>query len=154
MTTMLTSALITFGIFSSFSGGLALYRRFRREAGARLPDGEALVKQVRGASARVFVERDVLGGPKSMSINSTRADLSMSDARLVVATHHGRVLELTRDQPGSVRCTGPRRLVIEGARQRGDGPMRVRAEVIVDDAERWVQEAAARLGAQQIAMAL
>ena len=77
----------------------------------------------------------LLGGPKSMSINSTRADLSMSDARLVVSTHHGRVLELTRDQPGSVRCTGPRRLVIEGARQRADGPMSVRAELIVDAPE-------------------
>ena len=154
MTTMLTSALISLGIFSTFGGGLSLYRRFRRQSGARLPDGEPLVRQVRGASARVFVERDVLGGPKSMSINSTRADLSLSDARLVVSTHHGRVLELTRDQPGSVRCTGPRRLVIEGARQRADGPMSVRAELIVDDAERWALEAAARLGARQIALAL
>ncbi|MEY3212579.1 MAG: hypothetical protein RIT28_3060 [Pseudomonadota bacterium] len=154
MTTMFISALITFGIFSTFGGGLSLYRRLRRQSGARLPAGEPLVRQVQGASARVFVERDVLGGPKSMSVNSTRADLSMSDARLLIATHHGRVLELTRDQPGAVRCTGPRRLVIEGARQRADGPMRVRAEVIVDDAERWAQEAAARIGARQIAMAL
>lgn len=154
MTTMLTSALITLGIFSAFGGGLSLYRRLRRESGARLPDGEALVRQARGASARVFVERDVLGGPRSMSVNTTRADLALSDTRLVVATHHGRVLELTRDQPGAVRCTGPRRLVIEGARQRADGPLSVRAELIVDDAERWAEEASARIGARQRALAL
>lgn len=154
MTTMLTSALITLGIFCTFGGGLSLYRRLRRQSGARLPDGERPLREVRGASARVFVERDVLGGPRSMSVNTTRADLTMSDARLVVATHHGRVLELTREHPGAVRCTGPRRLVIEGARQRADGPLSVRAEVIVDDAERWAEEASARIGARQRALAL
>ena len=107
-----------------------------------------------GAAPHRSEHRSLRGAFRRRQLLLHRADLSLSDARLLIATHHGRVLELTREQPGAVRCTGPRRLVIEGARQRADGPMSVRAELIVDDAERWAEEAAARIGARQIALAL
>jgi hypothetical protein len=65
----------------------------------------------------------------------------LSEQRLILATGHGRVLEISAERPGSVRCTGPRRLVIEG--QHPSGRAEVRAEMAIDDAEGWQQAAEA-----------
>ncbi len=120
------------------------WRRSQRRAQAsKIPD-HLVVKMVRGVSARVFVDREIIDGPKPGVINNTPADLVLCADRLIVATRHGRVLEVTPGK-GSVRCTGPRRLVIEGSRLRKDGMMNVRVEALVEGAEEWAELAAARL---------
>ncbi|GEM_PF-2251751 len=124
----------------------ALVRRRRRVRAATVP-AEHVLRQARKLPARVFVDRDVVGGPQKGRTNRSQADLVLTQGRLLVATHQGRVLELTTRNPGSVRCTGPRRLILEGERLQKAGLMKVRIELICDDAEAWVELAASELGA-------
>jgi len=136
--------LLSFAILAGLAGAMTLSRRQRRLRASRVPDNE-VVKIARGVPARLFVDQDVLDGPRKGIINRSPADLVLTASRLIVATRHGRVLELTRANPGSVRCTGPRRLIIEGERLRKQGSMKVRLELIVDEAELWSAMAAERL---------
>ncbi len=124
----------------------AVARKRRRVQASSIPDAHVL-RAARKLPARVFVERSVLGGPQAGRTNRGQADLVLTEGRLLVATHQGRVLELTRDRPGSVRCTGPRRLVIEGSRLQKEGEVLVRVELICQEAEDWAQVAAEHLGA-------
>ncbi len=124
-----------------------LRRRNRVRASAVPPD--QVLREARGIPARVFVDRDVLGGPQARRTNRSKADLVLTQGRLLVATHHGRVLELTPPHPGSVRCTGPKRLVLEGNRLRKEGLLKVRVELICHDAEAWVDLAERELGASR-----
>lgn len=126
---------------------VALQQRLRRARSTSLPAREDSLRLVRGVPSSVFVERDVLGGPKAGRPNRSEADLVLSPLRLLVATRHGRVLELTRERPGSVRCTGPRRLVIEGERPGEPRGVKVRVELILDDAATWADAAQRHLGA-------
>ncbi|MCB9762645.1 MAG: hypothetical protein H6739_22790 [Alphaproteobacteria bacterium] len=146
---LILSTLIVVTAAVAVGGLLLLYRRFNRQQAARLPDGEVALRQARSVPARVFVEKTLMAGPRANGINHARADLSLSPARLVVATHHGRILELTPARAGSARVTGPRRLVVEGERLRKDGPMQIRVELILDDAQAWADACAATLGSEQ-----
>lgn len=140
---LVTAIAIVFGFLAVARGITEYGRRRRRLQASRIPD-DLVVKMVRGVGARVFVDKDMIDGPKAGVINNTPADLVLCADRLIVATRHGRILELTPGA-GSVRCTGPRRLVIEGERLRKHGPMKVRIEALVDDAEQWAELAQARL---------
>ena len=112
-------------------------RRRRRASGARPREGERVVMAAEGLSSRVFVDQDLLGGPSAGGINRTHADLLLTPERLVVSTHHGRLLELTSGSGGSVRNTGPNRLVIEGTL----GQVKIRVEALCDQAEQWSRAA-------------
>ncbi len=139
-------AFLVVAIVVTFLGALvAVSRQRRRERAGAVPAGERVVREARNCGSRVFVSTDVIGGPRAGRINRSPADLVMTDKRLLIATRHGRVLELTAGTGGSVRCTGPRRLVVEGDRPQKDGVMHVRAELIVNDADVWAALAAERL---------
>ncbi len=140
---LLITAAVVFAALALARGLIGYSRRRRRERASAIPDA-LVVRMARGVSARVFVDKDLIDGPKAGVINSGPADLVLCADRLIVATRHGRILELAPGA-GSVRCTGPRRLVIEGERPRKDGPMKVRIEALVDEAERWAELARARL---------
>lgn len=133
-------------------GGLAWSRSRRRRNAGRLLPGEQLLRRADGVSARVFVERDLLAGPRAHGINQAKADVILTDKRLTLATHHGRLLEITREVGGSVRCVGPRRLVIEVDPLHSKGSNKLRAELVLDDAEAWAQDAERQLGTQKAAL--
>lgn len=144
MSTIL-ALLVVFGMVLGAGGVVAVSRNRRRARAATVPQGETLLREARDCGSRVFVSSDVIGGPSADKINRSPADLVLTDKRLLVATRHGRVLEITAGSGGSVRCTGPRRLVIEGERPQKDGVMHVRAELIVPDAEVWAALASEQL---------
>lgn len=131
--TLLSTALL-FGFLIVCATVFQAWRRGRRSRGARLPDHETQVREVEEAAVRLYINRTIPGGPRAPG-GRDRARVVLSDQRLLVSTGHGRVLEITAERPGSVRCTGPRRLVIEG--QHPSGRADVRAELAVDDAEGW-----------------
>jgi len=137
--TLAISIGIVFGTLAVTRFAIEKKRARRRLQATQVP-ANLVVKAARGVTARVFVDQDILDGPKANVINNTPADLVLTDDRLIVATRHGRVLEVSSGA-GSVRCTGPRRLVIEGERLRKNGPMKVRIEALVDDAEGWAASA-------------
>lgn len=112
-------------------------------------DGEKPLLRLDGITARIYVDRDLLGGPTSDGVNRAAADVVLTPRRLLVATHQGRLLELTQQTGGSVRNTGPNRLVIEGQRP-GDGPI-IRVELLTDQAETWAVQAAATLNTSRSA---
>jgi len=140
--TLAISIAVVFGTLAA-SRFLIEWRRSRRRLQATQVPKNLVVKSARGVNARIFVDQDILDGPKANVINNTSADLVLTDDRLIVATRHGRMLEITAGG-GSVRCTGPRRLVIEGERLRKTGPMKVRVEALVEDAEGWAAFASER----------
>ena len=144
MSTLLAVAVV-FAMVLGAGGLVTLSRNRRRALAGAVPRGETLVREARNCGSRVFVSSDVIGGPSADRINRSPADLLLTEKRLVVATRHGRVLEITAGSKGSVRCTGPKRLVIEGERPQKEGVMHVRAELIVPDAEVWAALAAEQL---------
>ncbi|MCP4809017.1 MAG: hypothetical protein GY913_23570 [Proteobacteria bacterium] len=114
---------------------------------------EPVMLEARGVTARIFVDASVLAGPAAGKINRAQADLVLTGARLLIATHHGRLLELDANNGGSVRCTGPGRLVIEGERRRVGGPSKVRVEILTSDAELWASTAQQAIGSSRSALA-
>ncbi len=140
--------ILTFGIVLGGLIGLNLalraQRNWRRSGGATLPSGEPQLRAAAGLSARLFTDKSLSSGFQPGGGTRGKADLVMSGQRLVLATGHGRVLEIRPDLPGQVRFAGPRRLVVEGLHPSGRA--RVRAELVVDDAEGWA-EAARSVGA-------
>ena len=119
------------------------WRKSRRNRGAILDEGEGVLREVEDVGVRLYVNRNVPGGPRAPG-GRDRGHMVLSEHRLILATGHGRVLEIGPDRPGSVRCTGPRRLVIEG--QHPSGRADVRAEMAVDDARGWQAAATALEG--------
>lgn len=119
------------------------WRKSRRNRGAILDEGEEVLREVEDVGVRLYVNRNVPGGPRAPG-GRDRGHMVLSEHRLILATGHGRVLEIGPDRPGSVRCTGPRRLVVEG--QHPSGRADVRAEMAVDDARGWQTAATALEG--------
>jgi hypothetical protein len=139
----LLSFIIVFGALIAVATVFNAWRKSRRKRGSALPDGEAVARMVEDVAVRLYVNVTIPGGPRAPG-GRDRAQLVLSDQRLILATGHGRVLEIDAERPGSVRCTGPRRLVVEG--QHPTGRAEVRAELAVDDAEGWQAAASALSG--------
>lgn len=143
---MVLSTVLVFVGLMVVAGVFQAYRAHQRQRGSQLASGESEVRLADGVSVRLYVDRSILGGPRAPG-GRDRARVVLSNRRLLLATGHGRVVEIAHDRPGSVRCVGPRRLVIEG--DHPTGRARVRAELVVDDAEGW-QADAQRLVAARI----
>lgn len=146
------SVLFAFAVAATLGGLLKLSRTRSRQKAATVD--EDVLLDARSVPARVIVDHDVLGGPVAGKINRADADLVLTAKRLIVATHHGRILELRKDQGGSVRSTGPGRLVIEGTRPRAEGDSKVRIELHTLEAEKWAGRAAAVLQTSKSALAM
>lgn len=128
--------VVVLGVLA-LNGFLVFMRYRRRELASVLPRGAKARRQARDLPSRVFVDKDVAGGPTAKGINRGSAHIVLTEDNFFVATWQGRVLELSSEAPGDARCAGPRRLVVEG-----DHPSRrarVRAEILVDDAEDWAE---------------
>ncbi len=135
----LIAVVIVFGGVVGLNLGLRMWRSQRRRGAATLPAGEAAVRRVGGLSVRLHTDRSLPGGLQAGGGTRGTGELVLSSRRLVLATGHGRVIEIHREQPGEVRFAGPRRLVVEGLHPSGKA--RVRAELVVDDAEGWAAAA-------------
>lgn len=139
----LLSLFLVLGSLVAVATVFQAWRKSRRTRGAALPDGETILREVEEAAVRLYVNQSIPGGPRAPG-GRDRARLVLSSERLILATGHGRVIEVRADRPGKVRCTGPRRLVVEGMHPSGRAD--VRAELAVDDAEGWQSAAAALTG--------
>jgi hypothetical protein len=130
---------LVFALACLGGGGVHLFRQRNRRRASTVREGEQVILRADAVSARIYVDKDLLGGPSSGGINRAQTDLVLTRDRLLVATHQGRLLELTPQTGGSVRNTGPNRLVIEG-QQPGQG-VKVRIELLTDQAEQWASAA-------------
>lgn len=114
-----------------------------RRGAARVPRDQ-VVRAARGVTLRVLVQGTRLfPGMSTRYANRTRGDLVLGRDRFVLATRRGVLIDLGpgHGRPlGSVRCTGPGRLVLEGDAPGSRGAMGLyRVEVTVDDAEGWAE---------------
>ncbi|MED5369456.1 MAG: hypothetical protein VX899_00455 [Myxococcota bacterium] len=134
------------------SAGLRFGRKQKRRQAAALSKGETPVLQQLDVPARVYVDRTLLGGPVAGKINHLDTDILLTEGRLVVATHQGRLLEVLPGKDGSVRCTGPGRLVIEGMRPSAKEDILVRVEALVPTADQWAARAKELLGTRTSAV--
>lgn len=129
--------------------GVNLFARWlrarRRTAAAVLPPGEQALRRADGVSARLYTDAQVAGGPKPGGYSQGAATLLLTPRRIVLATEWGRALEITAEQPGELRWTGPTRIVLEGAHPSGRA--KVRAELILRDDEAWLEAARSVPGA-------
>lgn len=131
MVVLMVAALLAVGL-------LQRVRSWQRATAARLEEGQPVRRSARSVPARLMVERGITGGPPGGGVNVLRADLTLGETIFVLATHHGRVLEISAARPGTATTTGPRRLVVEGTHP--SGASRVRAELIIDDPEGWARD--------------
>lgn len=145
------SILFAFAVAATLGGLLKLSRKRAREKAATVD--EEVLYEARSVPVRVMLDHDMLGGPAAGKINRADADLILTAKRIVVATHHGRVLEIRKDQGGSVRSTGPGRLVLEGVRMRPSGDSKVRIECHLPESEVWADKAAKILSTSRSALA-
>lgn len=143
---LLASTAIVITATVALGGAITWSRRIRRQEATRLDADETVLRLARGVTARLYVEQDVPGGPAAGVANLMPADVLLTARRLVIGTHQGKMLEITRGHDASVRMTGPRRLVIEGSRPRMSGPIRVRAELLLDEPDAWAAAAHEHLG--------
>jgi hypothetical protein len=120
-------------------------RAQRRALAATPPDDETVLRVVEGRPTRLYVDRNLPTGAAAGLVNLTSTTLVLTESRLILATHHGRVLEATGRSPIAFRTVGPRRLVAEGLHP--DGHTHVRLEIVVDDPDAWVADYQRNLGA-------
>ena len=126
--------------------------RLQQANSVRVPTGERVQRRVDNTSARVFVAAPLAGGLRAGKINVVKVSMVLSDQRLLLGSWRGRLLVLEPGQGGTAICTGPRRLVLEGALRRRR-PVLVRVELILDEAERWAEEISDLLGGRHPAAA-
>ena len=119
-------------------------RAQRRAMAATPPDDETVLRLAEGRPTRLYVDRNLPTGAAAGLVNLTSTTLVLTEARLILATHHGRVLEATARSSIAFRTVGPRRLVAEGLHP--DGQTHVRLEIVVDDPDAWVAEYQSTLG--------
>ena len=131
----LTSLVGGFVLLIVANGVLRTARAVRRTRSKALAPGETPLHTQAGLPARIFTNQRLPGGLKPRVINRDRVDLQLTGQRLVACSGAGRILEITRERPGSVRAVGPGRLVLEGTHPSNRGTLRV--ELVCADAEDW-----------------
>ncbi|MCB9663172.1 MAG: hypothetical protein H6732_03595 [Alphaproteobacteria bacterium] len=127
------------------SGGLALVKltgRWRRRRGRALLRGEPPVREAHDVDGRVHLFRTPpWHGMLPGRAHPVRVDLLLAASRVVLASDQGVLAEVTTATARplkSARCTGPRRLVVEGeVVLAGKPPGLWRLELLLDDAEGW-----------------
>jgi len=131
----------TFFAMAMGSGAVKLYQSRKRAAGLVSPSGAKVQRQAEQVATRLFVEKDVSGGPKSGGINRNPADVVLTERELIVSTGAGAVLIIDAARPGTAKTTGPQRLIVEGRHPVHD--VNVRAELLVEEPEAWAAAIAA-----------
>ena len=103
---------------------------------------DQIVRQLRGASMRVLTQGPpVFPGMSTSKANRTLGDLVLTADRLLLVCNRGKLLDIGANHGRkltSARCTGPGRLILEGALPVPRGVVgRYRIEIIAPDATQW-----------------
>ncbi|MEL6349067.1 MAG: hypothetical protein AAFV53_38540 [Myxococcota bacterium] len=125
-------------------GWLAQWGRRRSRAAAVATDAPSLREAV-DVSVRLVVDHNAPGGLRAGMNYRSEGHLRLLDGRLLLATNHGRVLDMTAIERGQVRAPGPRMMILEG--DHPSGRARVRAELVIDDEGEWVNAITTQLSA-------
>ncbi len=138
---ILAIAGVAIGLGAAIRGAGAL----RRRRGTRRIPPALRTRQAQRIRVRVEVDASsVLPGMNAARRNVTTADLALSEARMVLSSERGVLLDLTagRSRPlRAARCTGPGRLVLEGDAPRMNGEVgQFRIELAIDHAEAWASD--------------
>ncbi len=140
MSTLLAVAVVVGGVVVVNLVARVLRAR-RRDRAALLPAAEPVLRRADGVSLRLFVDRTLPGGPKANGVSHARATLVLSEQRFLISSDWGRILEIHADLPGEARWTGPGRVVVEASHPSGRA--RARAELLLRDADAWLEALAA-----------
>lgn len=116
-------------------GLVARYARRHSRAAAVAVEGQPVLREAVDVSVRLVVDNNVPGGLRPGTSYRSEGHLRLTPDCLILATNHGRVLELTPEKTGTVRAPGPRMMILEGSHPSGRA--RVRAELILDDESSW-----------------
>ena len=116
--------------------GVARWARRRGRAAAVDPDGQPVLLDAVDVSVRLVVDSNAPGGLRAGTNYRSEGHLRLTPERLILATNHGRVLEMTASAAGRARAPGPRMMILEGAHPSGRA--NVRAELVIDDEATWL----------------
>lgn len=131
----------TFLAMAMGSGVVKLFQGRKRAAGLVSPSGSKVQRRAQRVATRLFVEKDLSGGPRAGGINRNPADVVLTERELIVSTGAGAVLIIDGARPGTAKATGPKRLIVEGRHPLRD--VNVRAELLVEEPEAWAAGVAA-----------
>lgn len=114
-----------------------LIGRWRRRRAREALEGTPMVLAAPHSTARLlFQGKRPLLGLEPNTPHLMRADVYLTEDRLVIVSNEGVLIDLRRDGPHplrSARCVGPGRLVLEGTLERGAW----RLELAEAGAEQW-----------------
>ena len=127
-------------VSAGFVVAIFLFAWFWERGRAAPPRAGSVRRRAERLSARLFVDKPLPGGLRPARINPLRVHLLLSDDALLITNWRGALLSLRSPSAARVVCTGPRRLVIEGERRWRGETVRLRFEVLVEDAEGWARD--------------
>lgn len=135
--------LVVFGLLAVVGVGVKTYYRLRRRMVLRAVQGD-LVKSASAVSARISVEGRQFHGFRPGYSTRTWLEMKLTTQQFVVVTNRGVLFDISADgergRIGSIRCTGPGRIVFEGERGELNGkPTRYRVEATMPTASEWVR---------------
>jgi hypothetical protein len=108
---------------------------------------ETPIRITHGVYARVMVRGMTFRGFRSGHQTKTTVDMVLTQKRLLVVSNRGTLFDIraeaARGRIGSVRCTGPGRLLFEGERQEASKKAtNYRVEISLSTATSWAQDLA------------
>lgn len=116
--------------------GLARWVRRRERAAAVDVGNQPVLREAVDVSVRLVVDHNAPGGLRAGTNYRSEGHLRLTPDRLLLATNHGRVLELTATSGGRVRAPGPRMMILEGPHPSGRANVRV--ELVIDGERDWL----------------
>ena len=129
------SAVLFIVLFIVLRLSLHFGLHWRRKLSTRLIAGEKILREQDFISLKVLSNKTLTTGPVAGQAMQTTGRMVLTDRRLLVATNHGRMLELSEGNLGQARAVGPRRLVVLGKHPAGKADLRF--EMVVDQEVDW-----------------
>lgn len=136
------SIVIVLGGFAAINMIAGVARKHARSVSVT-DDGQTVLRDAVDASVRFEVDAKVSGGLRPQVSYRSKGHLRLTTDTILLATNHGRILEITAAHPWVVRTPGPRMMILEGPHPSGRA--RVRAELIVDNEQDWKSDIEAHL---------
>lgn len=110
---------------------------WRRKKATKLHPDETLVRMANSFGVKIQSNKPFKGGPMAGTVVVGLGRMVLTDKRLVLATHIGRILELSESNRGLARAVGPKRLVILGKHPNGTSELRL--ELVIPEEEEWAR---------------
>ena len=132
---LIIAFLIVFALIIVFRLGLDLYLFWRRWAATRPLKNEKILHEIDGVSIHILADKTVNSIVQEGRPIRSEGRLVVTDTRVLLASSQGRVLEISHEQPGSVKALGGRRLILLGRHPTGKARMRV--ELVIEEEKIW-----------------